>query len=90
MIELGGNIKLEGFEELPREKLIVFKKIIGSFTREISEQDTQFKQILVTLEGEYKIKIEISGKKETISEIQDKNLFFALSMAIKEAKSKYL
>jgi hypothetical protein len=90
MIELGGNIKLEGFEELQREKLIVFKKIIGSFTKEISEQDSLFKEILITLTGEYNIKIEISGKTEITSEIQDKNLFFALSMAIKDAKSKYL
>ncbi len=90
MIELGGNIKLEGFDELPREKLIVFKKIIGSFTKEISEQDLEFKEIIVTLTGEYTINIKIQGKKETISEITDKNLFFALSMTIKDAKSKYL
>ena len=72
MIELGGNIKLDGFEDLPREKLIVFKKIIGSFTKEITEQDTQFREIIVSLSGEYKIKITILGKKETNSEIEDR------------------
>ena len=90
MIELGGNIKLEGFEELPREKLIVLKKIIGSFTKEISEQDPEFKQIRITLTEKYKISIEITGKKTTLSEINDQNLFFALSIVLKDAKSKYL
>ncbi|MBT4174688.1 hypothetical protein HOC80_02255 [archaeon] len=90
MIELGGNIKLEGFEDLPKEKLIVIKKIIGGFTKEISEKDSGFKEILVKMENSYKITIDIKGTKDAKSEIEDSNLFFAISLAIKDAKSKYL
>jgi len=45
MIELGGNIKLEGFDQIPKEQLIVLKKIIGHFTKEISDNDPKFKEI---------------------------------------------
>ncbi len=90
MIELGGNIKLDGFETLQKEKLIVIKKIIGSFTKEISEKDKGFKEIIVKIENSYKIIIEIKGTKQTKSEVEDANLFFAISLAIKDAKSKYL
>tara|TARA_Y100000310_G_C20676793_1_gene813554 strand:+ start:953 stop:1225 length:273 start_codon:yes stop_codon:yes gene_type:complete len=90
MIELGGNIKLDGFETLPKEKLIVIKKIIGGFTKEVSEKDSDFKEIIVKIQDSYKITIEIKGTKETKSEVKDSNLFFAMSLAIKDAKSKYL
>lgn len=90
MIELGGNIKLEGFEELSKEKLVVLKKIIGTFAKELSESNQDFKEILVKLEDSYKITILIKTKTKTKSEVEDSSLFFALSLAIKDAKSKSL
>tara|TARA_Y100000310_G_scaffold345249_1_gene463112 strand:- start:3063 stop:3335 length:273 start_codon:yes stop_codon:yes gene_type:complete len=90
MIELGGSIKLDGFEDLPAEKLIVIKKIVGTFAKELSEKNSNFKEVLLKLENSYKLTILVQADKETKSEVEDKNLFFALSLAIKDAKSKYL
>ena len=90
MIELGGNIKLNGFEELPAEKLVVIKKIVGTYAKELAEKCSNFKAILVELENTYKITILIQTDKEIKSEVEDKNLFFALSLAIKDSKSKSL
>ena len=81
---------MDGFEDLPAEKLIVIKKIVGTFAKELSEKNSNFKEVLLKLENSYKLTILVQADKETKSEVEDKNLFFALSLAIKDAKSKYL
>ena len=48
MIELGGNIKLENFENIDRGVLVIVKKIVGGYTKQISEKNKDFKEIAVT------------------------------------------
>ena len=38
MIELGGNINLDNFEEIEKGQLIVVKKVVGNYTKKISEK----------------------------------------------------
>ena len=80
MIELGGNIKLEGFDNIEPAKLIVIKKIVGFNTKKISEADKDFKEILVNLKSQepYEIEVKITTDKETTESEKDANLFYCL------------
>ncbi|MFH1212061.1 MAG: hypothetical protein V1659_03990 [Candidatus Woesearchaeota archaeon] len=91
--ELGGNISLAGFKELDYKDLIIIKKIVGSETRRISEQLSDFQRITLTLKPVHKVednqknelhvKIVAEGKVYT-AEVTDKNIFFALDAAFKK------
>ncbi|MBT3985896.1 hypothetical protein HOD38_04145 [archaeon] len=88
-MELGGNIVLEGFDGVGSEKLIVIKKIAGSFAKKVSDEKGEYEKVIFTLEDTYKITIKVIQKdKESVSENQDKNLFFALTNAIKALEAK--
>ena len=84
MIELGGNITLINFDEIEPALLIVIKKIVGNYTKKISESIENFKSIEVTLENKSENKIKVKVESDTINEAeaQDKNLFFALDKAL--------
>ena len=56
-MELGGNISLEGFDELEPGTLIVVKKMVGNYAKNIAEK-TEFEKLELTLKKEeekYKI-----------------------------------
>lgn len=90
MIELGGNIKLDGFENLEPALLIVIKKVVGNFARQYSEK-TAVKELLVALEDkeQNKITITLKGEKKDISESgKGDNLFYSLNTLLMKIKSK--
>ena len=80
MIELGGNIKLDGFDNLEPAKLIVIKKLVGSHTKKATEKTQNFKEIMISLKTQnpFEIEIKLMSDKETISSTSDKNIFYAL------------
>lgn len=84
MIELGGSIFLENFEIIEPGQMIVVRKVVGNYTKKISEKHTDFKKITVSIvpETKYKLtaKLETSETKE--SEAENPNLFFALDKAL--------
>ncbi len=84
MIELGGNIKLNNFEAIEPALLIVIKKVVGNYTKKISESFKDFKGVEVILDssGLYTISVKLTADKEYTSEATDKNLFFALDKAL--------
>ena len=84
MIELGGSIKLSNFEGIEPALLIVIKKVVGNYTKKISESFKEFKEIMITLEDKStnKIAVRVKADKEYTSEASDKNLFFALDKAL--------
>ncbi|MBT3690865.1 hypothetical protein HOG16_01315 [Candidatus Woesearchaeota archaeon] len=86
MIELGGNINLENFEDVDRGLLIVIKKVVGNYTKKISEKEKDFKKITVTLvkDSKYKIKVELETSETKKSESENPNLFFALDRSLSE------
>ena len=85
MIELSGNIKLINFDSIEPALLIVVKKVVGNYTRKISEAYNDFKSIEVSIEdaelNKIRVRVEVS---ETIieKEAHDENLFFALDKAL--------
>ena len=84
MIELGGNIKLNNFEGIEPALLIVIKKVVGNYTKKISESFEDFKSIEISLaeKDQNKITVKVEADKKYTSEASDKNLFFALDKAL--------
>ena len=78
MIELGGNIKLDGFEGVEPAQLIVIKKVVGNFTKQYSEK-VEVKELLVKLEGDKKYKVSVSLNGEVKEEDEGDNLFYVLN-----------
>ena len=81
MIELGGNIKLEGFDNIEQSKLVVIKKIVGNFIKKL-EAENKVAIILKLSEenSEFKINAELNlNEQNKISSVTEKNLFFALN-----------
>ena len=80
MIELGGNIKLGGFEGLEPAKLIVVKKMVGNYAKRIVENSGEFKELILELKQEsyYYLSARLVKDREYNAEVSDKNLFFAI------------
>mgnify|MGYP001571390405 CR=1 FL=1 len=85
MIELGGNITLDGFELEPSTMVIV-KKIVGNYAKNIYTNITDFKNLNITLKNNDSVKeIEsiLTINDQPISVIaKDPNLFFALDKSL--------
>lgn len=86
MIELGGNIKLDGFHEIEPAMLVVIKKIVGNYAKKINEQAFEFGELSLLLDNsnkKFKIKASLlSNTKNLSSESMENNLFFALDNAL--------
>ena len=85
MIELGGNISLDGFDEVEQGKLIIIKKILGNYIRDLIENMDNFESILISLKTEENNFIEARlkcGGNELSSNSSDNNLFFAMNNAL--------
>jgi len=86
MIELGGNIKLDGFESIEPAQLIVVKKIVGNVVKEISEK-IEFSEFLLTLK-DTTISINVTAKdKEINKKDSGDNLFITLDKVLAKVKS---
>ncbi len=87
MIELGGNIKLIGFDDLDAASLIVVKKITGNYARKISEKAgsdvDELSLELKNSDAQKGINSNLRIKDKTLnSEVIDINLFFALDKSL--------
>lgn len=86
MIELGGNIKLIGFNDLDPASLIVVKKITGNYARKISEKvNSGLDELSLELKDESgkNINSSVKYKDKTLNaEVNDTNLFYALDKAL--------
>ena len=87
MIELGGNITLDGFADRDYSELIVVKKIVGRYARQLSDAHKGFESLKVTLTagvGKHTLAAEctISGTTKAASG-EAPNLFVALDIALK-------
>lgn len=92
MIELGGNIKLQGFDKMEPSKLIVVKKIVGNYAKEISDKLTPFQELSLSLNlqndsHELLAKI-ITNEMLIESKSTHPNLFFAIDRALSNLKDK--
>ena len=87
MIELGGNIKLEGFHNIEPALLIVVKKITGNYVKKICDKlgndINELKLELTEESGQKKITGEIKANNKTeTTESKNINLFFALDKVL--------
>ncbi len=86
MIELGGNIKLKGFTELDPATLIVVKKIVGNYTKKLTQEHPDFIELLLDLNkiGKfYSLNVNLSRRSGSlVADAKEENLFFALSSAL--------
>ncbi|MCB9362661.1 hypothetical protein H6504_04450 [Candidatus Woesearchaeota archaeon] len=83
-VELGGNIRLNGFSALEPGKLVVVKKIVGNYAKRLTEHAEGFDGLSVSMKKvhgsdnfEVHSKVVAKGGPFT-SEITNRNLFFAL------------
>ena len=82
MIELGGNINLDGFDSMEPSQLVVIKKIAGNYAKKISTK-SNFEKLLISLkkleDNRFQIQVKLTIKEKVNSaESEDSNLFFAL------------
>ena len=58
-MELGGSIVLENFENIDKGNLVVIKKIVGNYTKNIQNKYKDYKKIKLSLEPESRYKLKI-------------------------------
>ncbi|MFH0936490.1 MAG: hypothetical protein V1815_02325, partial [Candidatus Woesearchaeota archaeon] len=68
--------------------LIVVKKVVGNYAKKMSEQVTNFKEIIVNVSEKYKIEATLTADSEYSSNSTNSNLFFALDQALSEVLNK--
>ena len=92
MIELGGNMKLDGFQEIDPPAMIIIKKIVGNYVKKFQEQQPSFQELILHLANNSKDNIQaqakLSGSKEFNSQASDVNLFFAIDKALSQVMSE--
>ena len=92
MIELGGNIKIEGIDAFDKGSFIILKKMVSTFVKEISEgKNLNNFELNLSVEEDSKIKIKVKlviDDKEIKSEITHNNLFIGLNEIFNELKFK--
>ena len=87
MIELGGNIKLSGFNAVDNATLTIVKKMVGNYAKRINEQNIEYQELMLHLEApnedSYELKARlISNGKEINTNETDQNLFFAIDKTL--------
>lgn len=88
-IVLGGNIVLLGFRAVKSGEVVIVKKIVGQFVKEISTK-YPIQKFILELKSfpPFCLKATLQGEKEISAEEKDNNLFFALNKALKGAEQQ--
>lgn len=90
VMELGGNIELIGFLEVDQNDLVIVKKLVGTYTKDLAGAREDFERLSVTLtqESPYTlVAAAVVGQDTFSSQQSDKNLHFALDAALKDVLS---
>lgn len=87
-MELGGNIELKGFLEVDSADLIIIKKIVGNYTKDLADAHDDFESITVALTAQSApftvVSAAVMGGSPVSSEQTDNNLYFALDASLKQ------
>jgi len=86
IVNLGGGIQLIGFSQVDGGKMVVVKKMVGSYVREISEK-IQFENLSLELKAESQYEIEAkltAGGETTSSDATEQNIFMAIDSVLKK------
>jgi hypothetical protein len=87
MIELGGNIKLEGFHNVDAASLIIIKKIVGNYAKKMQEQSPSFQELTLLMNqtsNAINIQAQLKAEKTSNAQVSEANLFFAVDKALAE------
>ena len=91
MIELGGNIVLEGFNEINGGEMIILKKLLGNYVKELTEKSGDIEKLKLNLNrtklGEkdiFHLQAQLNAGEMFNSEAKDSNLFFAINKCLKD------
>ncbi len=92
-MELGGNIKLDGFNDVDASTLIIIKKIVGNYAKRIQEETSPFQELLLHLISQedpkqINIQARLIGEKNCDTKVSDCNLFFAIDKALSQIMSE--
>lgn len=84
MIQLGGNICLDGFEQLDPGILVVVKKVVGNYAKKFNENKGQFSKFEVLKNGNT-VTFRVTAEDATMEgSAEEPNLFFAISGAMND------
>jgi len=97
-IELGGSIRLSGFKDIDGGSMIIIKKIVGSFVKKVSEKNSKFQSLTVTLKkvhasdesetsGKFELQANLIAEKPFNSEVTHQNLMFAVDKVLRKVES---
>jgi ribosome-associated translation inhibitor RaiA len=90
VITLGGNIELDGFDTVEPGALVVVKKIVGNYAKQMSEKRTDFEKLTVGLSSigdEFTVKATLKAGGEFKAEEHAVNMFFAMDKSLKKILS---
>lgn len=88
MIELGGNIVLQGFKDRDYAELIVVKKLVGRYARQITDRGVDLTELKVSMKApssryEMEASCDVGGK-TVYASAEDRNLFVTLDSVLKK------
>ena len=90
-MELGGNIKLDGFQTVDSPSLIIVKKMVGNCVKKLQQENASFQEFLLKLESSSPISISAkltTTERNCNASASDINLFFAINKALEEILAK--
>ncbi len=93
-MELGGNIILTGFKDVPRNDMIVLKKIVGNYVRKVREKIKDYEALRITLKSlhggkSYHLNGELAGAKVKYNaETENRNLFVGVDELLKKLEKQ--
>lgn len=95
--ELGGHIELSGFKDIEPASMIIVKKIVGNYVKNVSEKNDKFEKLSLNAKSIHKTekseKYEIRGNiiingKSFNSEVTDRNLFVAVDTVLRKLEKE--
>ena len=92
-MQLGDKIELSNFNSLDRDKLLVIRKIVGNFVKNLQGKYSDFEKLNLHLGSIHESKHEIKGslrinRKDYYSEVTDFNLFFDINSILSKLEGE--
>jgi ribosome-associated translation inhibitor RaiA len=96
MIQLGGNIELAGFKEIDGGNMIIIKKMVGNFVKDVSEMDPRFQKLTITLKKVHQhedhqifdLQAKLTCEDVYNADMEDRNLLVAVDKVLKKLESQ--
>ncbi len=93
---LGGNISLTGFKDVDSATMIIIKKIVGNFVKDIMAKEPKFQSLSLRLKELHKtsssaiylINANMAASGSYNAEAEHRNLLFAIDSVLKKIESQ--